>query len=184
MPDFFDGSPAEYSWYPPTTPEKEEKLNAFFAGPAEIQKSLARLWKVQKGMQAIFPHIEKWAIIGYCWGGCVASYASGPETPFSTCVQLHPGFAPPDVAAKISIPTLVLLSKDEVDEEDRAPFEEALGKSIDHPVEVKDRTRIVTFGDMEHGWMSARANLEDKKVREGYGRGYEIVIEWLQKHIA
>jgi hypothetical protein len=31
MPDFFDGEPADISWYPPDNKEKEEKLGNFFS---------------------------------------------------------------------------------------------------------------------------------------------------------
>jgi hypothetical protein len=33
MPDWFEGQPADISWYPPDTKEKGEKLGAFFQGP-------------------------------------------------------------------------------------------------------------------------------------------------------
>ena len=31
MPDFFDGKPADISWYPPDTDEKGKKLGEFFS---------------------------------------------------------------------------------------------------------------------------------------------------------
>ena len=76
----------------------------------------------------------------------------------------------------------MLLSKDEVHDEERAPWEEALGSDVGDGKEVKNASRTIEFGDMVHGWMSARADLEDEKVREGYKRGYNIVREWLQEH--
>ncbi|KAL9097389.1 MAG: hypothetical protein Q9165_000284 [Trypethelium subeluteriae] len=183
MPDFFDGHPAEYSWYPPSSPEKEENLNTFLAGPAETQKTLSRLWSLKASLELLFPSISSWALLGYCWGGYVAFYAaSRSEKPFATCVHLHPGFPSPEVAAKIAVPVLVLNSRDEIGEEERPPFEEALGQDVGDGKEIKDRSRILTFEAMEHGWMSARANLEDESVRQGYERGYEIVREWLQEH--
>lgn len=184
MPDFFNGSPADYSWYPPDTPEKEEKLNAFLAGPGDTEKTLTRISTIKQEVQTMFPQIEKWALVGYCWGGYVGTYASAPGTTFQTCVQLHSGFTPPGDAAKISIPTLMLLSKDELHEAERAPFEDAFGTDVGDGKEVKNSSKIIEFGDMIHGWMSARADLEDEKAREGYKRGYEIVIEWLRERFA
>jgi len=39
------------------------------------------------------------------------------------------------------------------------------------------------FADQKHGWMSARANLEDAKVKQEYERGYRIFLEWFAKHL-
>lgn len=46
MPDFFEGSPADISWYPPDTPEKGEKLGAFFGKEAAPPKTVPRVPKI------------------------------------------------------------------------------------------------------------------------------------------
>ena len=43
MPDFFEGSPADISWYPPDNKEKEEKLGKFFQTAAAPPKTLPRI---------------------------------------------------------------------------------------------------------------------------------------------
>jgi hypothetical protein len=41
---------------------------------------------------------------------------------------------------------------------------------------------VETFPDQIHGWMAARSNLEDDKVRKEYERGYRTALGFLQKH--
>ena len=60
MPDFFDGHPADISWYPPDTPEKGKKLGEFFAGPAAPPKTLERIPKVLEALGKECPDIKAW----------------------------------------------------------------------------------------------------------------------------
>jgi hypothetical protein len=60
MPDFFDGHPADISWYPPDTPEKGKKLGEFFAGPAAPPKTLERIPKVLEALGKEYPDIKAW----------------------------------------------------------------------------------------------------------------------------
>ncbi|KAG0157351.1 hypothetical protein PDIDSM_4536 [Penicillium digitatum] len=43
IPDFFEGSPADISWYPPTTQEHKEKLGNFFSTKAVPPKTLSKI---------------------------------------------------------------------------------------------------------------------------------------------
>jgi hypothetical protein len=63
MPDFFDGHPADISWYPPDTKEKGEKLGEFFNGPAKPPKTLERIPKVLEAMGKEYPDIKVWVIL-------------------------------------------------------------------------------------------------------------------------
>jgi len=78
----------------------------------------------------------------------------------------------PEDAAQITIPTCILSSEEEgpdmVD-----PWVAKL--TVEHYAEQ--------FADQKHGWMSARANLEDAKVKQEYERGYRIFLEWFAKHL-
>jgi dienelactone hydrolase len=71
MPDWFNGSPADISWYPPDTKEKGEKLGNFFQTTAAPPKTVSRIPKVIEEIQKNNPAIESWGILGYCWGGKV-----------------------------------------------------------------------------------------------------------------
>jgi len=39
------------------------------------------------------------------------------------------------------------------------------------------------FDDQVHGWMSARANLNDSRAKAEYERGYKIALEFFGEHL-
>ena len=71
IPDFFEGKPADISWYPPDTKEKGEKLGQFFQTTAAPPKTVERVPKIVKEIQSQHSNISSWGILGYCWGGKV-----------------------------------------------------------------------------------------------------------------
>jgi dienelactone hydrolase len=73
MPDFFEGKPADISWYPPDNDEKGKKLGEFFNNQAAPPKTLPRIPKIVEELGKS-RGIEKWAIIGFCWGGKVCGF--------------------------------------------------------------------------------------------------------------
>ena len=78
----------------------------------------------------------------------------------------------PKDAEKCTIPFATLASKDE-DSEEVMKFHEALStKKVVH-----------IFEDQIHGWMSARADLKDDKVKAGYERGYQIALDFFGEHL-
>jgi dienelactone hydrolase len=78
----------------------------------------------------------------------------------------------PADAEKITIPVCMLASKDESLSEVEA-WEKAL--KVEKHVEV--------FGDQIHGWMSARSDLKDEKVKKEYERGYGIFLGFFAKYL-
>jgi dienelactone hydrolase len=78
-------------------------------------------------------------------------------------------------ASSVSIPMVLLASGDEP-AEDVAGFETAL-----QAAGVKNH--VETFGDMIHGWMAARADLEDPNVVKEYERGYKIVLDFFLQNV-
>jgi dienelactone hydrolase len=78
----------------------------------------------------------------------------------------------PADAEKIKVPIALLASKDE-SPEDVKKFE----ANLTGPKHVE------TFGDQIHGWMAARSNLEDQRVKDEYTRGYKTVLTFLSKHL-
>jgi dienelactone hydrolase len=76
MPDFFEGSPADISWYPPDNEEKGKKLGAFFQNEAAPPKTLGRIPKVLEAIKKDNSILSTWGIVGYCWGGKVGCYSS------------------------------------------------------------------------------------------------------------
>lgn len=74
-------------------------------------------------------------------------------------------------AAKVTIPMCVLGS-----EEEKAEDLDAFGNAL------KVEKHIERFDDQLHGWMSARADLEDERVKKEYERGYKTVLDFFRKH--
>jgi dienelactone hydrolase len=72
MPDFFEGEPADISWYPPgDDKDKQQKLGAFFKEKAAPPKTLPRIPKIVKELSEK-RGVEKWGFLGFCWGGKVS----------------------------------------------------------------------------------------------------------------
>lgn len=172
MPDWFDGDAAPIEWYPPDTEEKQKKLGAWF-GAHGPQTTAAELPEYLKAVQAKNPSIKSWGLLGFCWGGKVVNLVTSAETnPFKAGGAVHPAFVDHKDAAGIKVPTLLLASKDESAEEVKK-YEAAL--TVPHHVE--------TFKDQIHGWMAARSDLKDPRVKEEYERGYKTVLSFFGKHL-
>ncbi|KAI1181233.1 alpha/beta-hydrolase [Nemania sp. FL0916] len=172
IPDWFKGEPASLEWFPPDTEEKQKKLGGFFQKnppPAVASATPAYV----KALSEKYPNIKEWAILGFCWGGKVVSLVTGSsDNPFKAGVEAHPAMVDPNDATNIKVPLALLASKDE-DAGDVAKFEANL--SVPKHVE--------TFADQIHGWMAARSDLEDERVKAEYKRGYETVLKFLSKHL-
>jgi len=172
MPDFFEGEPADISWYPPDTKEKGEKLGEFFNTKAGPPLHLPKIKDIIQEASEQNPSITSWGIIGYCWGGKIASLVAGQQTKFKAAVQCHPAMVDPADAEKVQIPMCVLASKDEP-----ADDIEKYGANL------KGTKHVETFSDQIHGWMAARADLEDEKVLKEYERGYEVALHFFHDNL-
>ncbi|KAI1323577.1 hypothetical protein F5Y16DRAFT_333265 [Xylariaceae sp. FL0255] len=172
MPDWFKGEPCPLSIFPPDTEEKQKKLGAFFEkNPPNGLVSL--LPDYVKAASAKYPDIKEWAVLGFCWGGkAVSLMTSSSENPFKVGIQAHPAMLDPSDASKIKVPSAVLASKDE-SADDVKKFEANLSVA----------KHVETYGDQIHGWMAARADLEDERVKSEYKRGYETVLKFLSQHL-
>lgn len=172
IPDWFAGEPCPISVFPPDTEEKQATLGDFFKKNSP-PRAAGLVPNFQKAVAARYPEITSWAIIGYCWGGKVVSLVTSAEdTVFKAGVELHPAMVDPADAEKIKVPICMLASKDE-DVEAVKKFEATL---------TKDK-HVETFADQIHGWMAARSNLEDERVKSEYVRGYQTVLKFLAKHM-
>lgn len=78
----------------------------------------------------------------------------------------------PADAEGLTIPFALLASKDE-NPEDVKKFEEKL----------QVPKHVETFGDQIHGWMAARSDLKDERVKAEYERGYRALLEFFGKHL-
>ncbi|KJZ75921.1 hypothetical protein HIM_04745 [Hirsutella minnesotensis 3608] len=168
IPDWFKGKPCPIEWYPPDNEEKQKKLGQFFETypPPKIAGYIPDYAKAVKSHS---PSVTKMGIMGMCWGGKVVALSVKADTnPFAIAVSVHPAMVDANDAKGIKVPMILLASKDEpVDEVKK--FEDAL--SVPKHVE--------TFGDQIHGWMGARGDLENSRVKEEYERGYKTVLTFL-----
>ncbi|KAH8431651.1 dienelactone hydrolase family protein [Aspergillus melleus] len=174
IPDFFEGQPADISWFPPQTDDHKAKLGNFFQTKAAPPATLSRIPGVVDEANKLAPAGKPfdWSILGYCWGGKIAVLATGQENKtFKAAVQCHPAMLAPDDAKSVNVPMALLASKDE-DPSDVTAFGDNLSKP--HYVE--------TFTSQIHGWMAARSDLENDEVRKEYERGYRTALDFLHQH--
>lgn len=109
-----------------------------------------------------------------CWGGKVVALCVGAPTttnPFSAAAMVHPAMVDAADAAGIRVPLALLASMEEsADEVQR--FEDALAGP----------KHVEMFGDQIHGWMGARGDLSDARVRDEYARGYKTLLAFFAQH--
>ncbi|KAJ5771562.1 hypothetical protein N7520_002091 [Penicillium odoratum] len=175
VPDFFEGDALSHDTVPVDTEQKQKIIGDFLASKADIPRSVSVLVGAVEQYRTKFPLVTKWGAFGLCWGGKVTALASGAETPFAATGQVHPGAMHPADAKAISIPHIVLASKDEpadVVEEYANVIANGKGGLVE------------TYPSMWHGWMGARANLEQEDSREEYARGYNQLGDFFEKNLS
>lgn len=148
MPDFFGSGAADINMYPPDTAEKWEYIKSFFNGPANPAATIAKIHAVMAVLTSPdgdAKAIEKWGIMGHCWGGKVATLMSTEGTLFKAAAQCHPSLIEPGEAKEVVVPMAVLASGDE-DKETTAAF----------AANLKHGCVFETFGDQAHGWMASK----------------------------
>ncbi|KAK4102173.1 alpha/beta-hydrolase [Parathielavia hyrcaniae] len=172
IPDWFKGEPCPIEWYPPNTPEKQKNLGAFFSKnpPPGVAGKLPGYVKT---LGAKYPEIKSWGIIGFCWGGKVVSLVTSSDAnPFAIAAECHPAMVEPDDAKGVRVPLVMLASKEEPADKVKQ-FEANLASPAKH---------VETFADQIHGWMAARADLSDERVKAEYTRGYKTVLDFFAKN--
>jgi len=173
MPDWFEGKPADISWYPPNTKEKGEKLGNFFQTIGAPPATASKVPTILKEIKSKYSKISTWGVVGFCWGGKIVSLTtSTTSTPFKAAAECHPAMVDPSEAEGIKIPLCMLASKDEP-KEDVEKFEKNL----------KGEKHVEIFGDQIHGWMAARSDLDDARVKSEYERGYKTLLEFFGKYL-
>ena len=156
VPDFFDGTPAEPSWFAPTaTPSDKSKIETFFKDRAAPSLALVRFPGIVKETTES-RGIREWGALGLCWGGKPVSIASAAERSlgWKAAAQVHPSMLDPEDAKAINIPFALLASADEDKE-----AVERFGANL-----MADKL-LETFDDMSHGWMGARLVISAKDPR-------------------
>ncbi|QSZ30782.1 hypothetical protein DSL72_000340 [Monilinia vaccinii-corymbosi] len=171
VPDFFGpGNEADIAYWPADTVEKLDYFFKVFREQADQEKNLKKL----EGFMQVLKErdeasdVKSWGVAGYCWGAKIVTLASREGTAFKAGAQAHPSLVDPEDAKLVTIPQIVLLSKDENTEQCKA-YEDNLrvGKYFE------------TFDDQVHGWMSSMGDLKSPRTREEYYRGYKLWSDFL-----
>ncbi|KAL9054069.1 MAG: hypothetical protein Q9162_004398 [Coniocarpon cinnabarinum] len=174
MPDWFDGKPADISWYPPQTEDHGKKLGEFFSNQGAPAKTVARVPKVLDELQQRYPDIKTWGIIGMCWGGKVVNLVSQNQSRFKAAVSAHPAMVDPSDAPGVTIPFLMLPSQGE-EQKDVDAWKSKVSGGVKHDV--------IWFKDQVHGFMAARSDLDDKNVAAAYEKAYLAAMNWFHDYV-
>lgn len=171
IPDWFQGKPCPIEIYPPDNDEKKKQLGDFF-GTNPPPKVAGLMPDYVKAIKDSNTSISKFGVLGFCWGGKVVALSVKASTnPFSVAASAHPAMVDPADAEGIKIPFALLASKEEPDE---------AVKKFENALQVPKH--VETFKDQIHGWMAARSNLSDERVKEEYERGYETVLTFFRSN--
>lgn len=158
---------------PPDTEEKQKALGGFFGAQGAPPAAVGKVPGLVKAIGEKYSGISNWGILGFCWGGKVVSVTCSMDSSlFSAGAQCHPAMVDPSEAPGIKIPMLMIASGDE-DAETVKAFEAGL----------TGPKQVERFGDQIHGFMTARGDLEDEKVKKEFERGYKMVLNFFAKYL-
>ncbi|EHL03589.1 alpha/beta-Hydrolase [Glarea lozoyensis ATCC 20868] len=190
IPDLLNGRYAQGEWYAPSAGEAEKKAQGEFMG--FVMGWDAFVPKMKEVMEAAGTGEGKvWAGYGLCWGGKLIAQTSTTSTHFKASAQIHPGFLASTDAEAVTIPHMVLASKDEdpvVVGEYKSIVEKRGGKVETFAVMPHGRVTLSFFeSEMEvlirYRWMGARANFDDEEGLKEYERGYTALAEFLKGYL-
>ncbi|KAE9381841.1 dienelactone hydrolase [Stipitochalara longipes BDJ] len=175
VPDFFKGSPMLGEWFSNPTEESDKAKNAFFAKAFNFPSYSQELLDFTTAAKSKFTSVSSWGAFGLCWGGKVVVLLSGENTPFTASGQVHPGKLEAADAEKLTIPHIVLASNGEPEDVVKQYHDLLVGEGKPSVVE--------TYGTMHHGWMGARAKLEEEANLKEYTRGYNQLAAFFGKNL-
>jgi len=178
MPDFFEPSdPWPADKFPPQTDEEKAKLQAFFGGAANPQKSVAKLIEVTQKLKA--DGAKYVGAFGFCWGGKVTILAgSAPSTPLDAVAATHPAMLSSADVGSLSVPLGLYPSKDEPMDE----YNKILEIIAKKPFAAKNDHKH--YSTMFHGWAAARANLDDAENKKQFEDLYSTLIKFFGNTLA
>jgi dienelactone hydrolase len=111
-------------------------------------------------------------VVGYCWGGKIVNLSSQKDTLFKAAASCHPAMVDANDAPGITIPFIMLPSKDEP-KEDVEKWQKA----------VKTKNTVEWFPNQVHGFMAARGDLKDDAVKADYEKAYQMLLNFFHEHM-
>ena len=163
VPDFFKGEALPGDIFPPDTDDKKQLVGKFLENQAAPVKNVEALVQGAAEAKKRWPSVKNWGAFGLCWGGKIVVLASAEGTPFTVSGTAHPGRLDKEDALKLTIPHLVLASSGEP--ADVVNQYSEIFKSGQKVGEVE------TYHTMFHGWMGARADLQNPEYAKGFEQG-------------
>ncbi|KAL5335758.1 alpha/beta-hydrolase [Aspergillus crustosus] len=173
VPDLFNGDAIQAAWYPPDTDEKKALVTKFMSEKAAFPQNVETLQVFMTASKAGVSIVERWGAYGLCWG--LVALASGAYTPFVASGQTHPGRLEKADVEDLTIPHIALASKDEPADVVQEYSQIISSNGIGGEVEI--------YSSMWHGWMGARADLEDENGYAEYARGYDQFAAFVEKYL-
>uniref|UniRef100_A0A060T2G8 ARAD1A08250p n=1 Tax=Blastobotrys adeninivorans TaxID=409370 RepID=A0A060T2G8_BLAAD len=171
VPDVLDEY-VDASLFPPDSKEKYDKIIEFVTTKANPVKRAQEVLEFVGAAKKAYPNVTAWGVLGLCWGGKLAVMLSGQDTPFAASAQTHPAQLDPEDAKKLTVPHICLPSKDEP-KEAIEEYKKILGQN----------DYIEVFDTMHHGFMGARARLDEEEFRTEYERAYKLVGDFFVKNL-
>ncbi|KAF8575506.1 alpha/beta-hydrolase [Ramaria rubella] len=165
LPDLFEpDEPFPQEDYPPNTPERHAKLQAFFGAAGRIDKAVENVKKVAGILRG--NGFTKIGTYGYCWGGKVTTLV-GSGTLVDAVAAIHPAMLDVKDADNLAVPLGLFPSGDEPIEE----YEKIIKEIAKKPFASKNAYKL--YPTMHHGWAAARGNLDNpdnlKQYEDVYG---------------
>jgi len=144
----------------------------FFKTSAAPPKTLERIPEVLKEIETKHSNIKQWGVVGFCWGGKIVNLSSQQGTPWKAAAACHPAMVDANDASGITIPFAMLPSKDEP-KDDVEKWQQ----------NIKTKNIVEWFPNQVHGFMAARGDLQDEKVKADYEKAYQLLLNFFHEHM-
>lgn len=163
MPDVFEGGFSLESEQ--LSMEERMKMFGEFVAegkPGYAPKCIAAINSTAAAIKTHYPSVQKVGAFGMCYGGKMVILASNQaDSAIDAGAQAHPARLSADDAKALRVPHLILASNGET-EEDVAAFDK---------VEKPKGSETHRYANMHHGWMGARAKLNEEENAREFKRG-------------
>jgi dienelactone hydrolase len=116
MPDWFGDHPQDMANFPPKNPKQFKAIMDFMHGHGDPARTVPLIAPLMADVRKRHPEIESFSILGFCWGGKIASLVCQEGTIFKAAAQCHPSMLDTEDAKKVTVPMCILPSQDEVPE--------------------------------------------------------------------
>jgi dienelactone hydrolase len=169
-------------WFTNPTPESEKLKTAFFGKAFDFPQVIKDLLDFTAAAKSKWSGVSSWGAFGLCWGGKVAVLTSAENTPFTASGQVHPGKMEIADAKALTIPHIVLASNGEPEDVVKEYHDLLVGEGKPNGMYLLglmgwrhlltgNGIVVETYGTMHHGWMGARAKLQEEANLKEYTRG-------------